>query len=198
MEKVKLKDYYVLGDRGQKTNVSVYDIVTRDYTSVPENAEMEFVQKQTRWVGTGYKNSIYRLMGTDDAIIIVHGAGKSYQDALKDCVEYEKGYFTKQKEYARECGKVSREHDIPFYAVLALGPEMAIRAKIILKNTSVFKVGYFWDELGCGISRRKAALLEIFKDDTALCREIEYMGQINSGRLAEYVSEFHELENQKL
>lgn len=37
--------------------------------------ELEFVEKVARVKGTGYKNCIYRIVGTDDAVVIRENDG---------------------------------------------------------------------------------------------------------------------------
>lgn len=116
------KRFYILDENGKREDITIYDIIKSYYDFVNEDMKFTLVKSITRQVDNiGYNISTYRLEGTEDAFIIKkYDAGYSFYDIDIDNVEYHKDYFSKRKEYAKKCGKISRKHNIPFEVVLAI------------------------------------------------------------------------------
>ncbi len=157
-------------------------------TGFPANTQVEFIETQSRWTGTGYKNSIYRVVGTDDAIIILHNNG-TVDNLSWDSVRVKKGYFAERRSYGQRVGALARKYRLPFELCLALGDRENIypwflSALTQLGHVTVSTVNDLW----AGINRRKAGLRVALGDDLYDAIGIDKMGQQNSTRIAEYVA----------
>ena len=177
-------------------------------TGLAPETEVEYICRQSRWTGTGYTNDIYRICGTDDALVIRHNDGPM-DNICWDGVCIEEGYFASQRSYGAACGKASRKYHLPMEVCLAVGPELceefaAEAAKVtcypggfIGSNTIGFAEvkPYKLDdgavkELGAGIGRRKAAILSLLSEcSEELNEKISGMGQKNSTRIAEFFTD---------
>ncbi|MDR0398011.1 MAG: hypothetical protein LBH36_02405 [Candidatus Nomurabacteria bacterium] len=145
---------------------------------LPRDTELEFVERQSRQPGTAYSRNVYRIVGTDDAVVVRHDT---------DTAKILAGYFQARKDYGAACSKAARNCGLPFEVVLAVGPdnaeEFAQVAKSLRGKVSQGEVY----ELSCGIGRRKAALGRLLPE-SRLKVEILAMGQKNSTRVAEFVA----------
>lgn len=174
-------------------------------TGLAPETEVEYVCRQSRWAGTGYTNSIYRICGTDDALVVHHNDGP-VDNIYWDNVRVEKGYFAKQRSYGAACREASRKYRLPMEVCLAVGPELceefaAEAAKVayhpggfIGSNAVGFaEVEPYWlddgavNELYAGIGRRKKATLSLIAEcSEELKTRIGSMGQKNSERIARF------------
>jgi hypothetical protein len=163
-------------------------------TRLPADTKVEYVGHRSRWTGTGYRNSLYRIVGTDDLLVIRHNDGPV--DNLDwDNVEVIHGYFRKQREYGREVGVLSKMYDIPFEVCLALGTNQEVYPRfteaIKVARDKVGRTRLLAD-LKAGINRRKDGLLAVLGSELYDAIGIESMGQKNSERLALYVAKMLE------
>lgn len=174
-------------------------------TGLAPETEVEYICRQSRWTGTGYANSVYRICGTDDALIIRHCDGP-VDNIYWDNVNVAKGYFAKQRSYGAACREASRKYRLPMEVCLAVGPEFceefaAEAAKVtyhpggfIGSNAVGFaEVEPYWlndgavNELYAGIGRRKKAILSLIAEcSEGLRAQISGMGQKNSERIARF------------
>ena len=174
-------------------------------TGLAPETEVEYICRQSRWTGTGYANSVYRICGTDDALIIRHCDGP-VDNIYWDNVHVEKGYFARQRSYGAACREASRKYRLPMEVCLAVGPEFceefaAEAAKVtyheggfIGSNAVGFaEVEPYWlddgavNELYAGIGRRKKAILSLIAEcSEELKAKIGSMGQKNSERIARF------------
>ena len=175
-------------------------------TGLAPETKVEYFCRQSRWTGTGYANSIYRICGTDDALVIRHNDGPAAYDISRDNVHVEKDYFAKRRVYGAACRKASKEYDLPMEVCLAVGPklceEFAAEAAKVTYHEGGFigsnSVGFaevepYWlddgavNELCAGIGRRKKAILSLIAEcSEELKAKIGNMGQKNSERIARF------------
>lgn len=153
---------------------------------VPGVTQFEYVDTQSRWVGTGYETDIFRIVGTDDALLIYRNEGGG-QSPFYDDPCFEEGYFAERRAYGKACGELAKKYKVPFELVLAIGP----REKLV-EYFAALKVPFNKDwehELtGCGIARRKSAITEVIGETMAEKISLSSMGQINSARVARYLT----------
>ncbi len=169
-------------------------------TGLSEDTEVEYYRKVSRWAGTGYYDDVYRICGTDDAVVVRHGI------SLPE-ITLEKGYFRAQKKYGAACRAAAHKCHLPMEVALALGPDLccefaAEAAKVKYRkggtagsNKTGFAVVHPYQlddgaigELEAGIARRKKAISNLLADcSSSLQGKIERMGQINSERIARYL-----------
>ena len=174
-------------------------------TGLAPETEVEYICRQSRWTGTGYANSVYRICGTDDALIIRHCDGP-VDNIYWDNVNVAKGYFAKQRSYGAACREASRKYRLPMEVCLAVGPdlceEFATEAGRVTYHAGGFigsnAVGFaevkpYWlddgavNELCAGIGRRKKAIMSLIAGcSEELKAKISGMGQKNSERIARF------------
>lgn len=173
-------------------------------TGLAPETQVEFVCRQSRWTGTGYANSVYRICGTDDALIIRHGDGP-VDNIYWDTVIVEKGYFAKQRSYGAACREASQKYHLPMEVCLAVGPELCEEFAAEAAKVTYQSGGYIGDrvvpatvepyrlndgtvnELKVGIGRRKKAILSLIAEcSEELKAKIGDMGQKNSARIAQF------------
>ena len=174
-------------------------------TGLAPETEVEYICRQSRWVGTGYANDIYRICGTDDSLIIRHCDGP-VDNIDWDNVQIKKGYFAEQRSYGAACREASRKYCLPMEVCLAVGPELceefAAEADKVTYHPGGFigsnSVGFaevepYWlddgavNELYAGIGRRKKAILSLVAEcSEELKAKVSNMGQKNSERIARF------------
>lgn len=76
-------------------------------TGLAPETEIEYICYLYRQGGTGYGNTLYRICGTNDALIIRHNSGPR-DNICWDNVHIEKGYFDRQRSYGAACRKASK------------------------------------------------------------------------------------------
>lgn len=159
-----------------------------DATGLPADTLVEYVERQTRWRGTGYNNSLYRIVGTDDLLTIRHNDGP-IDNVHWENVVITPGYFTKQREYGLQVGKFARKYHLPFELCLALGTDEDLYAWFLSTMTDLghVTIGSIRD-LHAGINRRKDGLLQVLGEELYAALGIGSMGQQNSTRIATYVA----------
>ena len=163
-------------------------------TGLPADTLVEWVGRRSRWTGTGYVDSLYRIVGTDDLLIIHHNDGP-LEDIHRDTAEVKKGFFDEARIYSKRVGKLSRKYGIPFNVALALGDceelyywFVAATPKQKLRRVTNKTLA----NLHAGISRRKEGLFEVLGAELYDALKIGGMGQENSTRIACYVAELCE------
>lgn len=174
-------------------------------TGLAPETEVEYVCRQSRWTGTGYSNSIYRIVGTDDALVIRHNDG-SVDNIYWDNVRVEKGYFAAQRSYGTACRKASRKYCLPMEVCLAIGPKLCEEFATEVAKVTYHEGGFIGsnavgfakvepyqlddgavNELCAGIGRRKTAILSLLAECSEELRtKIGNMGQKNSERVARF------------
>lgn len=156
-------------------------------TGLSADTELEFIEQVARCTGTGYRNSIYRVVGSDDAIIIKHNNGAP--DNLSwDSVEVITGYFAERKAYGQVVGMLTRKYRIPFEVGLAIGTKEKLYPWFL---AACAQLDHLTEDdksdLRAGIARRKAGLQVALGQDLYDALDIDGMGQRNSSRIASYV-----------
>jgi len=158
-------------------------------TGLPADTLVEYVGKQSRSRGSDYRNSLYRIVGTDDLLTIRHNDGPK-DNISWDNVIITEGFFANSKEYAKKVGALSNKYNIPFKVCLALGDKEEVYPWLIyvLSDLSEVTIGTIRD-LYSGIARRKAGLMEVLGEELYETIGINPMGQNNSKRIALFVAE---------
>jgi hypothetical protein len=174
-------------------------------TGLAPETEVQYICYQSRWTGTGYGNSIYRICGTDNALVIRHNDGPR-DNLCWDNVEIKEGYFAEQRAYGAACRKASKRYHLPMEVCLAVGPELIAEfaneaAKVTYRREGAIYGTYEDDapiepyvlncttshELSCGIGRRKRAVIGLLAEcSEELKTKIREMGQRNSERIARF------------
>ena len=174
-------------------------------TGLTPETEVEYVCRQSRQTGTGYANDIYRIYGTDDALVIRHNDGP-VDNIYWDNVRIEKGYFAAQRSYGTACRKASRQYCLPMEVCLAIGPELCEEFATEVAKVTYHEGGFIGsnavgfakvepyqlddgavNELYAGIGRRKKAILSLIAEcSEELKAKISAMGQKNSTRIAQF------------
>lgn len=157
-------------------------------TGLPADTQVECIGRQSRWTGTGYSNSLYRIVGTDDLLTIRHNDGP-VDNISWDNVEVTKGYFAEQRAYGQRVGKLARKYHIPFEVCLALGDNEELYPWFMnaLYDLDFVPIGTIRD-LHAGINRRKSGLKLVLGDELYDALGVDAMGQNNSERIALYVA----------
>ncbi len=99
------------------------DIETNKIELDPET-EIELVRVASRESGTARKDKIYRVSGTDTAVV-VHEANGGIKNLWRNDIEIDETYFQRSRDYARRCAIAARRHHLPMEVILAIGPEYA-------------------------------------------------------------------------
>ena len=157
-------------------------------TGLSADSKVEYVGRQSRWTGTGYNNSLYRIVGTDDLLTVKHNSGP-VDNLTWDTVVVTKGFFAEQKSYGKRVGRLSRKYHIPFEVCLALGDNEELYPWFInaMSDLDFVSLGTIRD-LYAGINRRKSGLQAVLGDELYKSLNIGSMGQNNSERIARYVA----------
>lgn len=157
-------------------------------TGLPANTLVEYIGRETRWKGTGYNNSLYRIVDTDDLLTIRHNDGP-IDNVYWENVVITQGYFTKQRQYGQQVGKLAHKYHLPFELCLALGTDEDIYPWFLsaMSDLGHVTIGSIRD-LYAGINRRKDGLLQVLGEDLYCAIGIGSMGQQNSTRIATYVA----------
>ena len=165
-------------------------------TGLPADTEVELIETVSRQTGTVYRNSIYKIVGKQDAIIIRHNDGP-VDNIHWDNVELKLGFFAERQEYAKTIGDLSNKYRIPFEVCLALGNKeeayplfLAACANLDHVNIKTYR------DLNAGIERKKSGIKEIVGDHLYELIKVEKWGQKNTRRVAEYVSARYEKEQE--
>lgn len=185
MKNVKSTKHFDIGRNGEK----LYDRLKNEGYEIEW---VEFVKSWSRWTGTGYTSSMYKNKENDLLITIDYNCGGGQSD-FWNSTSFSKlsDYESKNKNYAQEVGKSCRQFNIPFDVGLAIGAEGVKILSEKLQDIKNFKgredVDYY-HELSVGIGRRKSAIKEILGEEVYDKLGVGSMGQKNSSKIADYVS----------
>ena len=148
---------------------------------------VEYVETVSRWTGTGYRDVIYRIAGTDDALVEICNPGE--RGYAPSRFEIREGFFAERREYARRASTIAKRYGVPFGVALAVAncPEWAIEN---LAGADVPEKA-LW-ELTCGIDRRKQGIALSIGTETYKALGIEGMGQKHSQAVADFLLENHQ------
>ncbi len=172
MKEIAIKDIVLKG-----SNRSVMS-----ETGLPAETQVEYLCRHSRWGDTEYSTSLYRIVDTDDLLIIQHT--NPY-----DNVVIKKGYFKKQKVYARNVSILARSYNLPFELALALGDKESNYEAFTLVMLDLDSINLETVlNLNAGSSRRKSSLHAILGEELYDSLHIKYMGRINTRRIANYVA----------
>ena len=126
------------------------------------------------------KQYIYRVKEGDDAIIVRRFLNNESEVMLI------KDHFKTQKEYGFICVEQAERLRLPVEVVLAVGHK---NADIVPKELYVDDLRKIKHELlDTGIQRRKMQIYNLIGKDLYAKFDVEKMGQLNSKRLATYLS----------
>lgn len=153
---------------------------------------VEYIESQSRWAGTGYRNLIYRVVGTDDAVEEQLNVYCQEDGGFYTHIYYLKGFFSKRKAFGRKCKGFAGYYALPVEFVMAIGPDALQANMIALANVLRYAKVQCHDEsirweLSCGIGRRKKAIAYVLGNDLYNAFGIESMGQKNSSRVADFL-----------
>jgi hypothetical protein len=166
-------------------------------TGLPPDSLVELVETVSRQTGTGYRNSIYHVKGTYDAIIIRHNDGPA-DNIHWDNVQLVKGYYSERKDYAKRIGNLSNKYRIPFEVCLAIGDREEAYPLFLSACANVDRVSIrTYRDLTAGIARRKKGIQDVLGNYLYDLINIEKMGQRNSQRVADYIAALYEKEQKK-
>ena len=152
------------------------------------NTEVEVYGSRARQKGTGYRDLLFRIIGTDDCLVLHKNWYNQYSGSFYDTAEVIRGFFAKQKSFGKECSKLSRKYGISWDLASALGgTEESV--KFFLEDAPL---GITYENLGlrkelrAGITRRKAAMKIILGYEGCKCW-IDRLGQKHSRVIADYL-----------
>lgn len=174
-------------NNGNAIDEKIRTIMTE--TKLPPTAKLEYIGTCSRKVGTGLRNSLFHICGTDDLLVIRRNDGPA-DNPRRDNVVIEKGYFTKTREYSKIAGELSVKYHFPFDLCLALGTEEK-NYKLLRKELSRLKEisPETFKNLYLGIDKRRMALKDVFSTELYDGLNIDHMGQQHTKRIAMYVAE---------
>lgn len=159
---------------------TVYSLLDED--SAFAEVEFTFAKKVTRQTGTGYKDYYYRIVGSDD-VVIVHKNWYS-RGRFYDTWELVQGYYNQSRDYGARCREVAEVVGCPVELALAIGPDKVEQFVAYVNSIRHPLTKEDVHELAaCGINRRKQAIKRIL-DGSDIAED---MGQVNSGRVADYL-----------
>lgn len=143
---------------------------------------------RSRWTGTGYRDDLYRIHGTDDRVVVSHNSG-SIDNIGWASASLEKNYFARARAHGVACREAARQHGLTVEAVLAIGPENAAEFAAVLKKIVESGDANF-HELSCGIDRRKTEQCRLFAKAGASEQLMDKLscGQRNSYRISDAIS----------
>lgn len=179
---MELKDLILKSDN---SSCSAAEILTE----LSPETKVEFFDTVSRWVGTGYTNEIYRVIGADSAVVVQRNNHSQY-DGFYDSVYVDENFFTARRNYGRACGEASRRLSLPFPVVLAIGPELADEYKAAVDAIKRWPNRHLYHELtSCGIDRRKEAIHTVLGQmSDELYAKIQKSGQDHSYRIASHLA----------
>ena len=156
-------------------------------TGLDPDAQLEKIGSRSRKTGTGCKDTMYRICGTDDMLLIEHNAGPQ-DDFYLDIVSIERGYFAERREYGWKATKLSRKYHIPFEVAVVLGTNEEVYHQFLFIVSDVDGISIRTiRNLRSGIERRKIGLYTVLGKELYDALEIEKMGQKHSKSIAEYI-----------
>lgn len=126
------------------------------------------------------KQSWYKVKGGDDAVLV-----RQFLDGRKE-VSLHVNYFSNLKEYGELCRKKAERLRLPIEVLLAIGPENDALIPLELQADNILKIRH--ELLNTGIERRKKQIYSLIGNDLYSKFKVEEMGQLNSKRLASYLS----------
>lgn len=152
---------------------------------------LQYLGTRSRWTGTGYHDSLYRIHGTDDRVVVSHNDGPVDNLGWANA-SLEKGYFAQARAYGAACREAARQHGLTVEAVLAVGPENAAEFAVVLRHIVELGDADF-HELGCGINRRKTEQRRLFAEAGASEQLTSRLscGQQNSCRISDAICQAH-------
>lgn len=121
----------------------------------------------------------YRIKGGDDAVCISETLNKRNEMSII------KGYFKTKIDYGLRCQEKARILNLPIEVVLAVGYNHADELPRFLKVNNIDEIKH--ELVNTGIERRKRMLKNLL-GTLYLTFNIDDMGQLNSRRLANYIS----------
>ena len=126
------------------------------------------------------KQSWYKVKGGDDAVLI-----RQFLDGRKE-VSLHVNHFSHLKDYGELCRKKAERLQLPIEVLLAVGPENDALIPLELQADDIVKIRH--ELLNTGIERRKKQIHSLLGNDLYNKFKVEKMGQLNSKRLASYLS----------
>lgn len=126
------------------------------------------------------KQSWYKVKGGDDAVLV-----RQFLDGRKE-VSLHINHFSNLKEYGQICRKKAERLRLPIEVLLAVGPENDSLIPLELQTDDIVKIRH--ELLNTGIERRKKQIYSLIGNDLYNKFKVEEMGQLNSKRLASYLS----------
>ena len=181
---MKTKASEIILENGIATYAGVRTVASE--LKIPEDAELIFIDTQSRWTGTGYTNYLYQIVGTDDLVIVRTNDGP-VDNLYWDNAVLERGYFAKRRNYAKVVGTLSKKYKVPFELALAVGENEELYPQLIAARETAVIDDSLSCELNQGIERKRDAILKILGYELFEALNIGAMGQKNVSRIAGYL-----------
>lgn len=121
IDTIKAGQFKLVGKRGA-TCASTRSVAS--VLGLNPNARLQLSESYSRECGTNHKKDVFRIRGTEDAVVITRYYGTG-DNIARESARLAKSYFSEHKAYAQACGQASRKYRIPFNVVLSIGPENA-------------------------------------------------------------------------
>ena len=148
-------------------------------------AELKYDKDVARVPGTGYVDTYYNIVGTDDALIEHQNVGEDNDELLHSEAEVIKGYYEAKKHYGYECARLSEAYNLPWEVCAALGINEELYPKVI-------NCIYAFDldnpiDLLANTEQQKQTLRNVFGTELYDAIEIEAKGPKHISILVEYL-----------
>ena len=149
--------------------------------------ELKYDKDVARIPGTGYVDTYYRIVGTDDAFIEHQNMGEP-DEPLHSTAEVLKGFYEAKKNYGYECGILAEVYNLPWAVCSAIGlnenlyPEFIERINNLNCDFIDNPIDIYKD-----IVQPKTAMLKIFGTEFYDALNVEKMGPKHINTLAQYI-----------
>lgn len=151
------------------------------------DVEATWADSVSKMAGTGYTTDIYRIVGTDDAVVIHRNEG-GVHCPFYDLVTFKPGFFTERRVHWEKCKKMAEQFSVPVELVLAVYPVEEV-VEAFAEMTPAFDKELDHELRRCGIARRKEAIAKIIGEGLADVIDLSRMGQKNSTRIALFLAD---------
>lgn len=169
-----------------------------DQTGLEEDREIEFVSR-INLPNTSHKKFVYRVVGTEDAIILHIEISKKGE--IQTTAKLSNNYFSDRHNYGEESRKTAQKYQLPIEVVLAISPEYTpefaklVEKLIIATGLECELVPYRINNIAVeelsskSISRKRRAILALFPGMSSGLKERvkTMMGSKNLNRMAKFL-----------
>ena len=148
--------------------------------------ELKYEKDVARIPGTGYVDTHYRIVGTNDVLIEHQNMGEP--GPLYSTVEVIKDYYELKKNYGYECGILSNLYDLPWEVCSAIGLNENLYPEFIERISNLY-----YDhidnpiDLSKDMDQQKIMLQEVFGTEFYEALNVEKMGPKHIMTLTQYI-----------